>query len=183
VPTPAETCLERSAWWRSSRPSRASSGCRFAAGKRAVEAAVGLLCAFGVVMGVAMAPTLVQYVHADPGAIWQAAGATALFIAGFGAVGYGTRRDLTAIARVSSWGLVGLIVLGIVLLVLQVPGGALIYSILSLILFAALTMYDFQRLQRLDDGLTAPLLAASIFLDILNVFLSFLQLLYNPHED
>jgi modulator of FtsH protease len=60
-----------------------------AARKRAVEATVGLLCAFGVVMGVAVAPALMQYVHADPGAVWQAAGAAALFIAGLGAAGYG----------------------------------------------------------------------------------------------
>ena len=36
----------------------------------------------------------------DPRALWQAGGATALFIAGFGAAGYATRRDLTAVARV-----------------------------------------------------------------------------------
>ena len=32
------------------------------------------------------------------GALWQAGGATALFIAGFGAAGYGTRQDLSGIA-------------------------------------------------------------------------------------
>jgi FtsH-binding integral membrane protein len=44
------------------------------------------------------------------------------------------------------------------------------------VIFAAFTMVDFQRLRRSKDIRTAPLLAASIFLDILNVFLFFLQI-------
>jgi hypothetical protein len=38
------------------------------------------------------------------------------------------------------------------------------------------TMVDFQRLRRNTDLDCAPLLAASIFLDALNVFLSFLRI-------
>ena len=41
---------------------------------------------------------------------------------------------------------------------------------------AGLIAFDFQRLRQSKDIRTAPLLAASIFLDILNVFLLFLQL-------
>ncbi|HET7013500.1 MAG TPA: hypothetical protein VFI65_06300 [Streptosporangiaceae bacterium] len=37
-------------------------------------------------------------------------------------------------------------------------------------------MFDFQRLRRSQDIASAPLLAASIFLDILNVFLLFLAI-------
>ena len=75
------------------------------------------------------------------------------------------------------WALVGLIVFGIVLIFVQIPGGALIYSILGLVIFAALTMVDFQRLRQSNDTDAAPVMAASIFLDILNVFLFFLHLL------
>jgi len=74
------------------------------------------------------------------------------------------------------WALIGLIVFGIVLIFVNIPHGALIYSILGLVIFAGLTMYDFQRLRRTKDIRTAPLLAASIFLDALNVFLFFLQI-------
>jgi uncharacterized protein len=41
----------------------------------------------------------------DPRALWHAGGATALFIAGFGAAGYATRRDLAPLARVCFWAL------------------------------------------------------------------------------
>ena len=119
---------------------------------------------------------LVTYASMDPQALWQAGGATALFIAGFGAAGYATRRDLTAIARVSFWALLALIVFGIVLIFVHIPGGALIYSVLGLVIFAGFTMFDFQRIRTSRDIRSAPLLAASIFLDILNVFLLFLRL-------
>jgi len=129
-----------------------------------------------VLIGLATAPTLSYYASTNPQAVWQAGGATALFIAGFGAVGYVTRRDLSAIARIAFWALIGLIVFGIVLIFVQIPNGSLIYAILGLVIFAALTAFDFQRLRRSQDIRSAPLLAASIFLDILNVFLLFLSI-------
>ncbi len=163
----------------------AAFGCLFGmqfAARRSVPLTVGLLCLFGVLMGLAIAPTLAYYAAADPQALWQAGGATALFIAGFGAAGYATRRDLTWIARIGFWALVALIGFGIVLIFVNIPNGALIYSILGLVIFAGLTMVDFQRLRRSTDIASAPLLAASIFLDILNVFLFFLQIFSRSND-
>jgi uncharacterized protein len=150
-------------------------GMQFAA-RRSQQLTVVLLGAFGLLVGLALAPVLAVYASMDPQALWQAGGATALFIAGFGAAGYATRRDLTAIARVCFWALLALIVFGIVLIFVNIPGGALIYSVLGLVIFAGFTMFDFQRIRRSQDVSVAPLLAASIFLDILNVFLFFLQI-------
>ena len=144
--------------------------------KRSAGLTAGLLFAFGALLGLAMAPTILYYADANPQALWQAGGATALFIGGFGAFGYATRRDLSAIARVCFFALIGLIVFGIVLIFVNIPGGSLIYSILGLVIFAGLTMFDFQRLRRSKDLNSAPLIAASIFLDALNVFLFFLRI-------
>jgi modulator of FtsH protease len=144
--------------------------------RRSERLAITLLFGFGVLMGLATAPTLAYYAGADPQALWQAGGATALFIAGFGAFGYATRRDLSAIARVCFWALIALILFGIVLIFVQIPNGQLIYAILGLVIFAGLTAFDFQRLRRTQDIRSAPLIAASIFLDVLNVFLLFLSL-------
>ena len=150
-------------------------GMQFAA-RKSRQLTGGLLGAFGLLTGLALAPVLTAYASMDPQALWQAGGATALFIAGFGAAGYATRRDLTAIARAGFWALLALIGLGIALIFVNIPGGALIYSVLGLVIFAGFTMFDFQRIRRSQDITTAPLLAASIFLDILNVFLFFLQI-------
>jgi modulator of FtsH protease len=150
-------------------------GMRFAA-RRSLQLTVGLLAAFGLLIGLAVAPVIAYYGSMDPRALWEAGGATALFIAGFGAAGYATRRDLTALARVFFWALLALIVLGIVLIFVHIPGGDLVYSILGLVIFAGFTMFDFQRLRTSKDMSVAPLLAASIFLDVLNVFLFFLEI-------
>jgi len=157
-------------------------GMRFAA-RSSLQLTVGLLCAFGLLVGLAVAPTVAYYGSMDPQALWQAGGATALFIAGFGAAGYATRRDLSALARVLFWALVALIVFGIVLIFVNIPGGALVYSVLGLVIFAGFTMFDFQRLRTSTDITSAPFLAASIFLDILNVFLFFLQIFTGQNDN
>jgi uncharacterized protein len=144
--------------------------------RRSATFAAALLVAFGVLLGLATAPTLVYYANADPQVLWQAGGATALFIAGFGAAGYATRRDLSGIARLCFWALLALIVFGIVMIFVRIPHGELVYSVLGLVIFAGLTMFDFQRLRRSSDLDSAPLIAASIFLDVLNVFLFFLRI-------
>jgi len=152
-------------------------GMRFAA-RRSARLTVGLLGAFGLLIGLGTGPVVAYYASADPQALWQAGGATALFIAGFGAAGYATRRDLAVVARVCFWALVALIIFGIAAIFVRIPGGALAYSVLGLVIFAGFTMFDFQRLRGAqgDDLASAPFLAASIFLDILNVFLFFLQI-------
>jgi FtsH-binding integral membrane protein len=88
------------------------------------------------------------------------------------------RRSATAsvLGRVSFIALLVLIVFGIVLTFVHIPHGSLIYSILGLLIFAGLTTVDFQRLRRRPDLDSAPLIAASIFLDALNVFLFFLRI-------
>ena len=63
----------------------------------------------------------------------EAGGATALFIAGFGAAGYATRRDLAVIGRISFVALIALIVFGIVLIFIHIPHGELVYSVLGLL--------------------------------------------------
>ena len=144
--------------------------------RRSPGASVALLFIFGVLIGVATAPVLVYYADTNPQVLWQAGGATALFIAGFGAAGYATRRDLSWVARISFFGLIALIIFGIVLIFVRIPHGSLIYSIIGLVVFAGLTMVDFQRLRRSQGLDSAPLIAASIFLDALNVFLFFLRI-------
>jgi FtsH-binding integral membrane protein len=146
------------------------------AARRSATASTVLLMVFGVLIGVALAPTLVYYATMNPQVLWQAGGATALFMAGFGAAGYATRRDLAPLARISFFALIALIIFGIVLIFVRIPHGQLIYSVLGLVIFAGLVMFDFQRLRRSTDMNTAPLIAASIFVDALNVFLFFLRI-------
>jgi uncharacterized protein len=78
------------------------------------------------------------------------------------------------------WALLALIVAGLVLVFVHIPGADLVYSVLGLVIFAGFTMFDFQRLRTSQDAASAPFLAASIFLDVLNVFLFFLAIFSGP---
>ena len=144
--------------------------------RQSPQLTLGLLYGFGLLVGLATAPTLAAYAGAAPQAVLEAGAATALFIAGFGAAGYATRRDLSVLARVLWWALIALIGFGVLGIFVSIPAGLVIYALGGLVIFAGLVMIDFQRLRTSSDLDSAPLLAASIFLDILNVFQFFLSL-------
>jgi modulator of FtsH protease len=146
------------------------------AARRSSGAATVLLAIFGVLMGVASAPTLVWYASTQPQILWQAAGATALFVGALGSFGYLTKKDLSGVRRASFIGLLLLLLAGVVLIFVRIPHASLIYAVLGLVIFAGLTAADFQRLRRSQRIDSAPLIAASIFLDILNVFWFFLRI-------
>jgi modulator of FtsH protease len=149
------------------------------AAPRSEPLALVLLFGFGALLGLAVAPTIAYYTSTDARAVWDAGAATALVIAGFGAAGYATRRDLSGLARWLFWALVALIVFGVVLVFVDIPQGTLVYAVVGVAIFAGLTAFDFQRLRTTRDIRTAPLLAASIFLDALNVFLLLLSVFGN----
>ena len=140
--------------------------------------AMGLLFGLGLLLGLAIGPTLKAYTTVEGGSaiLWQAAGLTALFVAGAGTYGWATRRDLTQAARVAFWALLGLIVFGIVAIFVSIPQSHIIYSVIGLVIFAVWTAFDFQRLRRAREE-DAVLLAVSIYLDIFNIFLFILSLL------
>lgn len=139
-------------------------------------ASIALLLAMGLLFGLGMGPAVAYYTVTSPRAVWQASGATALFMAGCGSFGYATRRDLGIVGRISFFALLGLILVSILLIFIRIPAGDLAYSIIGLVVFAGLTMFDFQRLRRSRGLTSAPFIAASIFLDALNVFLFFLRI-------
>src|SRR4051794_2530861 len=137
--------------------------------------ALTLLFAFGLLMGMSVSTTVNYYSQTDPTAVRQAFGATALFVGGLGAGGYAIRRDLSFLYRFLFWALLGLIVAGIVLIFVNIPGAYTAWSILGLGIFGLYTVIDFNRLRRAGTEEAIPL-AAGIFLDVLNIFLLFLRL-------
>jgi uncharacterized protein len=134
----------------------------------------------GLLLGLAVAPVIADYARADPSALWQAAGANAAFVAATGAYGYATSRDLSSWGRTLFWALLALIVFGLVGIFVSIPGGNVIYAVAGVGIFGAFTVYDFNRLRQGAD--TAVLIAASIFLDIFNVFLLLLDLFGGQRE-
>jgi len=156
-------------------------GLQFATTRGRDQLAIGLLFGLGLALGLAVAPVIAVYAKADPAALWQASGATAATIAGLGAIGYATRRDLSSWMRFLFWALLALIVFGVALIFVNIPHANVIYAVLGIVIFGGYTIFDFNRLRRADMSSAVPI-AASIFLDIFNIFLFFLQLFGNEEN-
>lgn len=150
-------------------------GLQFASARGHEQLATGLLFGLGLLLGLAVGPLLAVYAKTNPSVLWQAAGSTAAFTAGLGAYGYSTRRDLSSWGRTLLFALIALIIFGIVLIFVSIPGGNIIYSVLGLVIFGGFTIFDFNRLRRANMASAVPI-AAGIFLDIFNVFLLLLRL-------
>jgi modulator of FtsH protease len=143
--------------------------------RRSERMAITLLFVVGLALGAMLGPIVSSYLSTEPSVVYEAAGATGLFVAGCGAYGYATRRDLSSWARSLFWLLLALIAFGLVTLFVAIPSGNVIYALLGLALFGAFTIFDFNRLRRAGMESAVPI-AAGIFLDILNAFQFFLLL-------
>lgn len=139
---------------------------------------MGMLFGIGLLLGLAIGPTLNAYASLEGGGtlIAQAAGATALFMGVLGTVGYMTKRDLSGLGRISFIGLLALLLFGIVAIFVSIPAENVIWCTFGLVVFAGLTVFDFWRLRRAGNGDVA-LIALSIYLDAFNIFLFMLQIL------
>ena len=150
-------------------------GLNVANAKGMTQLALALLFATGLLLGISIGYTVKYYAVNDASAVYQAVGATALFVAALGAGGYAIRKDLSFLFRFLFFALLALIVFGIVLIFVNLPGGMLIYSIFGLVLFGAYVVVYFNVLRRAGQEMVIPL-AAGIFISILNIFLFFLQI-------
>ena len=150
-------------------------GLNIANSKGQYQLALVFLFAVGLMLGIAVGYTLKYYAVTDSTALYQAAGATGLFVAALGAGGYAIRKDLGFLYRFAFFALLGLIVFGIVTLFVSMPGGSMIYAIIGLVVFGLFVVLDFNRLRRAGQQEVIPL-AAGIFLTVFNVFLFFLQI-------
>ena len=137
--------------------------------------ALGLLCAFGLLIGGSVSMTVNYYAATDPVAVRQAFGATALFVGALGAGGYAIRRDLSFLYRLAFWLLLAFLAAGIVLIFVNIPSLYTAWSFAGLAIFGLYTVIDFNRLRRAGTEEAIPL-AAGIFLDVLNIFLFFLRI-------
>jgi FtsH-binding integral membrane protein len=156
-------------------------GLNIASARGHEQAATAFLLVLGLALGLAVGPVLNDYAKADPAALWQAAGTTGAFVAALGSYGYATRRDLSSWSRTLFWALLALIVFGIVAIFVSIPNAHIVYSVGGLAIFGGFTIVDFNRLRRSGIEDAVPI-AASIFLDVFNIFLFLLQLFGNQRD-
>jgi len=150
-------------------------GLNIAASRGHEQLAIALLFGLGLILGIAVAPILNYYAHANPGVLYEAAGTTAIFVGACGAYGYATRRDLSSWARTLFWALIGLLAFALIALFVAIPHANIIWAVAGLVIFGGFTIFDFNRLRRARMASSVQI-AASIFLDVFNVFLFMLTL-------
>ncbi len=140
------------------------------------QLAIGLLFGMALLLGMAISPIIVYYAKTDPGVVYQAAGSTALFTGALGAFGYSTQRNLSPFVKPFLIGFGVLFLFGLVALFVAIPGSNIIYCVGMLVIFGGFTVFDFNRMANSGRYGSAVPIAASIFLDVFNVFLLFLSL-------
>jgi modulator of FtsH protease len=133
------------------------------------------LFGFALILGLSLGPVLNFYINSDPVAVTQAAGGTAITTVGMGAYGLATSKDLARWIRPLSYAMLGLLAISLVLLLFG-SGGSPIISLLVLAVSAAFLIVDFNYLRRHATEDDVVWLATGIFVSIVNIFLSLLNL-------
>jgi len=137
--------------------------------------AIGWLYATALVIGLGLGPVLAFFVANEPSTITQAAGSTALIVAGMGSLGFVLSKDLAPWMRPLSFIVFGAVIVSLVM-VLFSSGGNPILSIIIGGVSALLIMVDFNYLRRHATEEDAVWLATGIFVSVVNIFISLLNL-------
>ena len=138
---------------------------------------IGWMCAFSLLIGLGLGPVIGYLSAVDPGAITTAVGLTSLTVLGMAAVGFVLDKDLSGWIRPLSF---------IVLAAVVVSIGGLIFGglgalspFISLLILAVsalliLTYFNYIRKHATEDDVVW--LATGIFVGIVNIFVSLLNL-------
>ena len=133
------------------------------------------LFATALMIGLGLGPILYLMLEENPAAVTQAAGGTALIVAAMGSLGFVLSKDLAAWMRPLSFLVFGAVIVSLVM-VLFTSGGNPIISLVILGLSAALIVVDFNYVRKHATEDDVIWLATGIFVSIVNIFLSLLNL-------
>jgi uncharacterized protein len=140
-----------------------------------------LFMVYAAVTGVTFSLILQRYTGAD---VTAAFATSAVTFGAMSAYGYLTKRNLSAMGSFLMYALIGLVVAMIVNIFVASGPFSLIISLVGVVLFAALTAYDTNRLRQMAlSGINGEAAekgaiygALQLYLDFINMFLFILQL-------
>jgi len=151
--------------------------------KASPRLALGLFLALGYFMGWEIGPLIHQYMRTiGPAVVFQAAATTGLGMLAMGSVAYLFQIQFRKVSMIATGALLLLVLAGIASIFFHFMQPS-VYSWLTLLVFSALTVADFARIRAGGDGQSAVMLALSIYLDGINIFLAFLQLFGGRRRD
>ena len=145
--------------------------------------ALALFFGLAYAMGWEIGPLVHRYIQTiGPGVVFNAAATTGLGMAVMGSVAYLFSINYRKVMGIGFAALILLVIAGIASIFFHFLQPST-YSWLTLGVFSLLTVGDFARIRAGGDGLPATLLALSIYLDGINIFLAVLQLMGGRRRD
>ncbi len=152
----------------------------FGANRLSETAMKGVFWAYAALMGVSMSTVFLTYTGTSIASTFFA---TSAGFAGLSLYGYTTQRDLSGFGKFMLMGLIGILVAMLANFFFQSSALALGISILGVLLFAGLTVYDTQKIKMMYyqvegtdfRGKSVVLGALTLYLDFINLFLFLLR--------
>ncbi|MBK5909910.1 hypothetical protein CCR85_00180 [Rhodothalassium salexigens] len=157
----------------------------FGINKLSAAATQALFWTFAVLFGISMSSIFYTYTGQS---IAQVFFVTAIAFGGLSLYGYTTKRDLGPVGTFAIMGLIGIIVASLVNIFVASSMMSFIISVAGVLIFAALTAYDTQRIRQTYDMVVgnaemmkkaSVMGALSLYLDFVNLFMMLLSLLGN----
>lgn len=147
-------------------------------------AAAAMFFAYAALTGMTLSVIFLAYTAASIATtFFVSAGA----FAGLSAIGFFTKRDLSAVGRFAIFALFGIIIASIVNIFLHSTGLDWLLTIGGVVVFAGLTAYDTQKLKMLFQsgvrGNLAIVGALTLYLDFINMFLFLLRIFGRGRRD
>ncbi|WP_438834991.1 Bax inhibitor-1/YccA family protein [Streptococcus pluranimalium] len=151
------------------------------AARKNTPAALPLFLTYSALNGFTLSFIISQYVQTT---VLQAFVSSALVFFIMAAIGATIKKDLSGMAKALLAALIGIIIASVVNIFIRNDSMSFIISIASVLIFSGLIAYDNQMIKRVyqqtggnvQDG-WAISMALSLYLDFINLFLSFLRIL------
>jgi modulator of FtsH protease len=141
--------------------------------------AIGWLYALALLLGIGLGPVIAYYTTVDQTVVFQAAGGTALTVAGMGTFGVATSHNLVRWARPLAFALFAVILLSWIMVLVSSGGNSIILSLAIYVFSAAFLAINFQYLRRAAGPDDVVWIATGIFINIINIFLALLRIFGN----
>ena len=138
---------------------------------------IGWMCGFALLIGLGLGPIIGYLSEVDPGAITAAVGLTALTVLGMAALGFVLDKDLSGWMRPLSYVVLGAVAISLGALIFGGLGAlSPVLSLVILVASALLILVDFNYIRKHATEDDVVWLATGIFVSILNIFISLLNL-------
>lgn len=149
--------------------------------KLSPAAATGLFLFYAMLNGITLTPLVLVYTASSVAAAFFTTAGSFAALALYGST---TKRDLSGMGKFLLMGLIGLIIASIVNMFIGSGPFGFIISIIGVLVFAGLTVYNTQRLTQMaqqmvteeDTGRFAIYGALTLYLDFINLFIYMLRL-------